>query len=140
VKLPDFSRTPPARSRIMSSVRGKNTEPEMIVRRVVHAAGYRYRLHARELPGKPDLVFPRLKKAVFVHGCFWHAHNCRHGRLRPVTNASFWKEKLGSNKARDRRNRQALRRLGWRVLIVWECQLHDLQKLRSRLVEFLRDL
>lgn len=114
--------TPAQRHRCMSAIRGKNTKPEMIVRRMVHAMGFRYRLHRRDLPGTPDMIFSRLGKVIFVHGCFWHRHNCKYGRVRPGTNAAFWKNKRNGNRERDRRVRAELKRLGWEVLVVWECQ------------------
>jgi len=121
----------------MSRIRGKDTKPEMIVRRLVHAAGYRYRLHRRDLPGCPDLVFPGRGKVVFVHGCFWHRHRCRYGRPMPSTRKAFWKRKLEANRARDRKNRRALRRQGWDVFVVWECQTKRPDWLLPRLVNFL---
>ena len=103
----------------MSRVRGKNTTPEITVRRLVHRMGFRYRLHVADLPGKPDMVFPKLGKIVFVHGCFWHQHpGC--GR-QPKSKLGFWASKLSKNRERDLRNQQKLRRFGWRILIVWEC-------------------
>lgn len=120
----------------MSLVRGKDTKPEMLVRRLVHSMGFRYRLHVDNLPGKPDMVFPRRGKVVFIHGCFWHQHpGC--GR-RPKSRLDFWGEKLARNRERDLRNQQALRRLGWKVLIVWECQLKR-TNLPVRLRKFLED-
>jgi len=121
----------------MSRIRGKDTKPEMIVRRLVHAAGYRYRLHRRDLPGCPDLVFPGRGKVIFVHGCFWHRHRCRYGRPMPSTRKAFWKRKLEANRARDRKNRRALRRQGWDVFVVWECQTKRPDWLLPRLVNFL---
>ena len=107
------------RSERMSRVRGKDTKPEMAVRRLVHRMGFRYRLHVGDLPGKPDMVFPRLCKIILVHGCFWHQHpGC--GR-QPKSKMGFWTKKLSQNRERDLRNQQKLRRLGWRILIVWEC-------------------
>ena len=109
------------RSERMSRVRGTDTKPEMVIRRLVHSMGYRYRLHAKHLPGCPDMVFPGLRKIVFVHGCFWHQHpGC--GR-RPKSKLGFWLKKLSRNRERDQQNQQRLRRQGWRILIVWECQL-----------------
>lgn len=128
--------TPEQRSYCMSRIRGKDTEPEIAVRRLAHAMGYRFRLHRKDLPGKPDLVFPRLRKVIFVHGCFWHFHNCRYGRVRPKTNAEFWAEKRRQTKSRDRRNRDQLRRLGWSVFILWECELKR-DDLSHRLERFL---
>jgi len=127
------------RSRLMSRIRGKDTSPEMIVRRVVHSLGYRYRLYVHQLPGCPDLVFPSRRKAILVHGCFWHRHRCRKGRSMPGTRPRFWSEKLSRNQTRDRLVRSRLRRLGWRVLVVWECQLHPkkLPALTARLRRFL---
>lgn len=129
--------TPAQRRLNMSRIRGVNTRPEMLVRRLVHAFGYRYRLHAVDLPGRPDLVFRPRRKIIFVHGCFWHGHNCRYGRVRPRTNAAFWHAKLSGNRQRDRAVRSQLRRGGWQVLVVWECQLRDLERTRERLEEFL---
>ncbi len=111
----------------MSRIKSADTGPEMIVRRLVHGMGFRYRLHARDLPGIPDMVFPRLGKIIFVHGCFWHQHpGC--GR-QPKSRLDFWSKKLSQNRERDLRNQQALRSLGWRILIVWECQLMWPQKI-----------
>lgn len=109
----------------MSRIRGKDTKPEMLIRRGLHARGLRYRLHDRKQPGRPDLVFPRYGAAVFVHGCFWHAHGCALSKL-PVTRQEFWQQKLAENAARDRRAIEALRADGWRVLVVWECALRGL--------------
>lgn len=123
------------RSRIMAAVKSGDTTPELIVRRVVHALGYRFRLHVRSLPGAPDLVFPRLRKIIFVSGCFWHRHTC--GRCRiPVTRRRYWVAKIDSNAARDRRLQRALRRLGWGVMVVWECQTAAAK--RDRLVARLK--
>ena len=125
------------RSEIMRAVRSSDTKPEMVVRRLVHSLGYRYRLHRRSLPGTPDLVFPRLRKVIFVHGCFWHRHSCRNGRSMPSSRASYWQSKLERNKIRDRKNRQALRRAKWEVLVLWECQLRNHEKLEARVIQFL---
>lgn len=121
----------------MSRIRGRNTRPELVVRRLVHAMGFRYRLHDPDLPGKPDLVLTRHRKIIEVRGCFWHKHSCRYGRVKPATNAEFWEAKRSRTVERDRRNLRALRRDGWRVLIVWECQTRDLDKLKRRLEQFL---
>lgn len=129
--------TPEQRSRCMAAIRGKNTGPELIVRRVLSAMDYRYRLQGRGLPGRPDLVFASRRSVVFVHGCFWHRHACRFGRVTPRTRGAFWQTKLGGNRERDKRNIRALRRQGWRVLVVWECQLRAVDKLASRLRAFL---
>jgi DNA mismatch endonuclease, patch repair protein len=124
--------TPEQRSFNMSHIRGRNTRPEMLVRKLLHAAGLRYRLHGKGLPGKPDLVFAGAKTVVFVHGCFWHMHHCKYGKPVPATNGSFWAEKRGGNVERDRRNREALRRAGWRVFEIWECETRDVGKLAAR--------
>lgn len=125
------------RSRIMSRVRGKDTVPEMTVRRLVFSLGYRYRLHDSRLPGKPDLVFASRRKVIFVHGCFWHRHDgCALARL-PKSRTEFWARKLAGNKERDMKNQAALRELGWRALVVWECGLSDQSALRRRIVKFL---
>jgi DNA mismatch endonuclease (patch repair protein) len=122
------------RSERMSRIKGTDTGPEMTVRRIVHGMGFRYRLHARELPGKPDLVLPRLGKIIFVHGCFWHQHpGC--GR-QPKSRVDFWIRKLSQNRKRDLRNQRRLRSLGWKILIVWECQLKR-ATLEARLLRFL---
>jgi DNA mismatch endonuclease, patch repair protein len=129
--------TQKARSRLMARVKSRNTTPELIVRRLVHGMGFRFRLHRRDLPGTPDIVLPRLRKIINVHGCFWHDHSCRHGRLDPVKNAAYWKRKRENNVARDRRTARLLRRAGWSVLTVWECQLRDVARLTVRLRRFL---
>lgn len=121
----------------MSAVRSKDTKPEMIVRRLLHAMGYRYRLHRRDLPGKPDLVFPGRRAVIFVHGCFWHSHTCPKGVKRPVANAAWWEEKLARNTARDEASVHVLEAHGWRVLTVWECQMRDQHRLSGKLQAFL---
>jgi DNA mismatch endonuclease (patch repair protein) len=125
------------RSRIMASIRGRDTKPEMAVRSLVHALGYRFRLHVRTLPGSPDLVLSRHRIAIFVHGCFWHLHACRAGRAAPKTRAAFWRAKREGNRDRDRRTIRALRRLGWSVIVVWECHLRDIDAVRARLAQLL---
>jgi DNA mismatch endonuclease (patch repair protein) len=107
---------------MMSGIRGKNTKPELLVRSALHARGWRYRLHDRQLPGKPDLVFPRLKAVIFVDGCYWHGHHCHLFKL-PSTRVDFWTEKIGRNRERDIEARRNLRELGWRHLTIWECAL-----------------
>jgi DNA mismatch endonuclease, patch repair protein len=125
------------RSQIMSRVRGTNTRPEVIVRSIIHRMGFRYRLHRRDLPGIPDIVLSKLGKVVLVHGCFWHGHpRCRKS-ARPQSNSDFWIKKLDRNIARDKANQRALRRLGWRVLVVWECQLKSVGVVQKRLKAFL---
>ena len=121
----------------MSRIRGKDTSPEWTVRRIVHGLGYRYRLHVGKLPGKPDLVFRHRGKVIFIHGCFWHLHNCRQGRNAPKTHVSFWNAKRKGNKERDQRVRRELRRMGWDVLIIWECQCRNAKKVREMVNEFL---
>lgn len=124
----------------MSRIHGRDTAPEMRVRRILHAAGLRYRLHGKGLPGKPDLVFARTKTVVFVHGCFWHMHRCKYGKPAPATNMTFWAEKRRSNVERDRRNRAQLKADGWRVFEVWECETRDPEKLRVRLQKIIEYL
>lgn len=126
------------RSYNMSRIRDKNTKPEIIIRSVVHRLGFRYGLHKSKLPGKPDLVLSRHKKIIFVHGCFWHMHNCRYGRVKPATNAKFWQVKRQSNVARDKRNLKALKKLGWEVLVIWECQTKKPEKLTNKIISFLK--
>lgn len=121
----------------MAAIRGKDTKPELIVRSIAHRLGFRFRLHAADLPGKPDLVFPSRRAVVFVHGCYWHMHACKRGRSTPATNPEFWRTKRNANRKRDRRTLTALRRAGWRVLIVWECQIRDRLTLAKRLSAFL---
>jgi len=133
--------TPEQRSYNMSRIRGSHTQPELRVRAYLHRLGLRYRLHAKSLPGKPDLVFPRSRAVLFVHGCFWHMHHCKYGKPVPATNVSFWAEKRRSNVVRDRRNRAALRKEGWRVFEIWECSTRDEVRMRAKLeplVAFLR--
>jgi len=119
--------TPEQRHRCMSNIKGKNTKPETIVRRLVYSLGFRYRLHRSDLPGKPDLAFIGRKKAIFFHGCFWHMHSCRNGQVKPKTNEEFWFEKRMKTKVRDTENQKALEELGWKNLIVWECEIQDSQ-------------
>jgi DNA mismatch endonuclease, patch repair protein len=113
------------RSRMMSGIRGKNTRPEITVRKYLHSKGFRYRLHGKRLPGRPDLVLAKYRTAVFVHGCFWHQHpGCKYA-YKPKSNRDFWRKKLASNIRRDKENQKQLRKLGWRVYLVWECRLRD---------------
>lgn len=129
--------SPEMRTRMMAGIKGKNTKPEMIVRRLVHGMGFRFRLHRKDLPGSPDLVFPRLKKVIFVHGCFWHRHpECRLA-YTPKSNTQFWLRKLEGNMRRDAIAVQALSTLGWRVLIVWECEVANLPVLREKVNLFM---
>ena len=129
--------TPKQRKYCMSRIQGKDTQPEMIVRKMVHALGYRYRLHVRSLPGCPDLVFPSRQKVIFVHGCFWHRHNCKYGKVRPATRKAFWQKKLEGNKERDKKNRRKLRKQGWEILTIWECQTRKPENLIERIVKYL---
>lgn len=122
----------------MARILSKNTKPELVVRSLLHGLGYRYVLHDRRLPGAPDLVFPARRKVVFVHGCFWHRHDCGRG-FRPSSNSAFWETKLEGNKARDQRHKAALLATGWDVLVIWECETggSKLKTLERRLVTFL---
>lgn len=124
------------RSERMSRIRSSNTKPELFVRRLIYGMGYRYRLHARDLPGKPDIVFRSRKKVVFVHGCFWHQHGCGHYR-QPKSQTYFWQSKLEQNKSRDLTVSNALRKQGWKLLIIWECQLKSIEKLKTKIRRFL---
>ena len=128
--------TPKQRSDIMSRVRSKDTAPEWIVRRIVHRLGYRYRLHVKGLPGSPDLVLRRLRRVIFVNGCFFHQHHCGAGAI-PKTHTAFWQEKLQRNKDRDAANEARLQLSGWEVLTVWECEMKCPIELESRLRRFL---
>ena len=129
--------TPEDRARVMRAVKGKDTKPEMIVRRLAHALGYRFRLHRKDLPGKPDLVFPGRRKVIFVHGCFWHGHECARGSRQPKQNAEYWRNKIARNVERDADNLQALERLGWQTQVIWECEMKDRATLADRLKAFL---
>lgn len=133
---PDFTAVPAARRRNMAAIRGAGTKPEMLVRRTAHGLGYRFRLHVKDLPGRPDLVFPKRRKVIFVHGCFWHRHGCRYS-VMPRTRREWWQAKLEGNAARDRRDQEALQALGWIVLVLWECDLRDAEGLRQVIREFL---
>lgn len=124
------------RSANMARIKSKDTGPEMVVRRIVWSFGLRYRLHRPDLPGKPDLVFTGRRTIVFVHGCFWHSHNCREGRRIPKSNVSYWDRKRSNNVLRDRHHGRHLRKLGWRVLVIWECETH--RRRRTELVAKLR--
>lgn len=123
----------------MSRIRYRDTRPEMIVRSIVHRLGYRYRLHKRDLPGKPDIVLVRHKKIIDVHGCFFHMHQCKYGSVVPATNTEFWQAKRHSNVDRDHRNLLALRRSGWRVMIVWECETRSSKQLERKIAKFLHE-
>jgi DNA mismatch endonuclease (patch repair protein) len=129
--------TPEQRSRNMAAIRYKNTKPEIVVRTLLCEMGIRYRLHRSDLPGKPDIVMPGRKLAIFVHGCFFHMHKCRYGRVVPATNAGFWHTKRSGNAARDKKNTRKLRKLGWKVLTLWECQTKESEKLKRMLHGFI---
>jgi DNA mismatch endonuclease (patch repair protein) len=126
-----------SRSENMRRIRSKNTVPEMAVRRLVHSMGYRYRLHRGDIPGKPDLAFPRRRKVIFIHGCFWHQHpGCREGRP-PKSNAAYWLPKLSRNQERDKTALEKLAASGWQALVVWECEIKDVHTLIEKVREFL---
>jgi DNA mismatch endonuclease, patch repair protein len=125
------------RSRIMSRVKGRNTKPEILVRSTVHRMGFRFRLHRRDLPGNPDLVLPRHGKVILVHGCFWHGHKRCARSKRPTTNHAFWNKKLDGNMERDKKFRRMLVQMGWKVLVIWECETRKPVSLKRKLENFL---
>ena len=125
------------RSKVMAAIRNKNTAPERAVRSVAHRLGFRFRLHCADLPGRPDLAFPRLKKAIFVHGCFWHQHQDCARATMPRSNQKYWCAKFTGNVARDARVAAELKALGWKTIVVWECELNDVGRLQNRLKSFL---
>lgn len=125
------------RSYNMSQIKGKDTKPEVIVRSIVHKLGYRYALHRTDLPGKPDMVLIRHNKIIFIHGCFWHMHKCKYGKVTPSTNTEFWQTKREGNVTRDKRNLRKLRKEGWKVLTIWECETRNIDKLTNKLKRFL---
>ena len=126
--MPDMF-SPEKRSEIMAKVHSANTTPEIRVRKLLHSMGYRFRLHRRDLPGNPDIVLPKYKTVIFVHGCFWHGcPTCRHARIRPVINAEYWEKKLNRTLERDKNNVVALEQLGWRVVVIWECETREKNK------------
>lgn len=124
------------RSRVMASVKSKNTKPELCVRSAAHKLGLRFRLHRKDLPGSPDVVFPSRRIALFVHGCFWHGHDCPHGQRQPVTNVEYWRNKIKRNMERDARVQGELINLGWKPIVVWECEakLDDLPEILTRML------
>ena len=126
------------RSAIMAAVRSSDTTPERFVRSLLHRLGYRFRLHRKALPGCPDIVLPRHRAVVFVHGCFWHAHRCKAGDRLPATNTEFWRNKRNENVIRDRTAIGRLRRLGWRILVVWECETKDTVAIAGKVKRFLK--
>lgn len=121
----------------MQAVRSKNTRPELLVRRLLHANGYRYRLHSKKLPGCPDLVFPSRKKVLFIHGCWWHGHDCQRGSRIPKTNVVYWTRKIIRNRNRDANSQKLLEAEGWKVFAVWECELNDAASALTQLARFL---
>ena len=121
----------------MRAVKGQDTEPEMVVRRLAHSLRYRYKLHDKRLPGKPDLVFPARRKVIFVHGCFWHQHNCPRGARLPKSHQDYWGSKLSRNQQRDAEHNSSLEAMGWQVLVIWECETRDRQTLATTLTLFL---
>lgn len=128
--------SPEARSALMAKIRGTDTRPELIVRRLLHKLGYRYRLHAKKLPGRPDIIFPGRRAAIFVHGCFWHRHNCIYA-YTPKSRSEFWLRKFARNVERDAENQRQLDSAGWRILILWECEIESGDGLIERLKDFL---
>lgn len=133
------SLTPAERSERMSRIRSRDTKPELWVRKALHAAGFRFRLHRGDLPGRPDIVLPKYDSVVFVQGCYWHAHHCQKGRI-PATRSDFWKSKFETNKRRDVRNIRALRKDGWRVYAIWECELATAPKRERALTKLIGKL
>ncbi len=129
---------PEQRSSIMRAVKSANTTPELAVRRAAHALGLRFRLHRADLPGKPDLVFPARRTALFVHGCFWHGHHCARGARLPVTNRDYWLAKITRNIARDKASIAALKKLGWRAHVIWECETRDPDELQRLIIRKLK--
>ncbi len=127
--MPDVV-SPQVRSRMMAGIRGKDTRPELQIRKALHRAGFRFRLHVKDLPGKPDIVLPRYHVAIFVHGCFWHGHDC-HLFKWPKSRVNFWSTKLVRNRENDEKHQAALRRAGWRVLVIWECALKGKERLKE---------
>jgi len=128
---------PNQRSKLMSRIKGKNTSPELIVRRLVYSMGYRYRLHAKDLPGKPDLVFRPQKKVIFVHGCFWHQHKgCKYSHI-PKSNLAYWKPKLQRTLNRDKAHNKKLKKEGWDILVLWDCEIKNLKNSKKRIKQFL---
>lgn len=130
---------PALRSAVMRAVKSRDTSPEMKVRALLRAIAPGYRVHRAELPGKPDIAYVGRKRAIFVHGCFWHGHDCARGARAPKANAAYWRAKIDRNRARDARNLESLQALGWRAMVVWECELKDEAALRARLAAFLDD-
>jgi len=126
--------SPEQRHQLMSNIRDKNTTPELVVRKTAHSLGFRFRLHRKDLPGKPDLVFPKYLKLIFVNGCFWHFHKCK---TLPKTNPEYWQKKFKQNQARDKKNKRELKSMGWTSLVIWECETRKPEKLKEKIVNFL---
>lgn len=127
------------RSDIMSKISGKNTKPEILVRKFLFSKGFRYRINVKTLPGKPDIVLPKYNKIIFINGCFWHGHNCKKGKL-PSSNIDFWKEKISNNKSRDDKNSDLLVKLGWKVIIIWQCEISKIDNRIKILNKLLEDI
>ena len=127
------------RSDIMSKISGKNTKPEILVRKFLFSKGFRYRTNVKTLPGKPDIVLPKYKTVIFINGCFWHGHNCKKGKL-PSSNIDFWKEKISNNKSRDDKNSDLLVKLGWKVIIIWQCEVSKIDNRIKILNKLLEDI
>ena len=132
-----FSQT--KRSDIMSKISSKDTKPETLVRKFLFSKGFRYRINVKTLPGKPDIVLPKYKTIIFVNGCFWHGHNCKKGKL-PSSNTDFWKEKISNNKSRDAKNSDLLVKLGWKVIIIWQCEISKIDNRTKILNKLLEDI
>ena len=127
------------RSDIMSKISGKNTKPEILVRKFLFSKGFRYRINVKTLPGKPDIVLPKYKTVIFINGCFWHGHNCKKGKL-PSSNIDFWKGKISNNKSRDDKNSDLLVKLGWKVIIIWQCEVSKIDNRIKILNKLLKDI
>lgn len=125
------------RSWLMGRVKGRDTKPEVLVRSMIHRMGFRFRLHRKDLPGKPDIVLPKYKKAVFIHGCFWHGHKGCSRAARPTSNVDFWNRKIDGNIKRDANAQKELRGMGWKILVIWQCRIRDMAALQKRLEGFL---
>jgi DNA mismatch endonuclease (patch repair protein) len=136
LSLPTFQKPNKSRSENMRAIRSEGMQPEMAVRRLVHRLGYRYRLHRKDLPGKPDLAFASRQKVIFVHGCFWHGHNCHRSHV-PRSNELYWQAKIKRNRYRDRENLESLESLGWAALVIWECEVRDISRISARIRSFL---
>ena len=129
--------TPEQRKRNMKAIKSRHTKPEMIVRSIVHRFGYRFRLHDKKLPGKPDIVLPRHRKIILVHGCFWHMHDCKRGNVTPKTNVEYWQNKRFRNVARDKENTKSYNKAEYKILTVWECEIKNLPNLEDKIKKFL---